>query len=89
MIIEHELLEQIADEPIDWSLARALEFVAGHKEPWTVIVGLYRDGCVNLHDHAGEPLPMWRIATLFRQRDLALGRDVFVRITPVGENRIL
>ena len=88
MIIEHELLEQIADEPIGWSLARALEFVAGHKEPWTVIVALYRDGYVNLYDHAGEPLPTWRIDALFRQRDLALGTDVFVRITPVGENRI-
>ena len=87
MIIELELLEQIADHPFEWSLARALEFVDAHKESWSVISALYRDRCLTFHDPKGEILPDWKVEEVFRNRNTTQGARVFLRITDAGARR--
>ncbi len=88
MIIEHELLDQIADDPFEWSLADALEFVAEYKEPWQVMWALYRDGCLTLHNAEGDLLPTWKAEETFRDRDAAFGVNVFLKITEIGSKRV-
>lgn len=95
MIVEHEFLEQISED--DWPLARCLEFIGRHKDPWPVLQGLHADGCIALRRGAAAPLPDWQADAIFRTRDLpseALaeagvpdGSGVFVTITERGVGR--
>ena len=86
MNIEHEFLEQIAEEP--WPLRRCLDFIAAHKDPWPVLQGLYADGCLELRRGAAEaPTPGWQADAIFRARDAAAADGVFVAITGRGVAR--
>lgn len=95
MIIEHEILEQISEEA--WPLARCLDFIAAHKDPWPVLHGLYADGCIEMRRGEAAPMPGWRTEAIFRTRDVppeALaeegvpdGAGVFVAITERGLER--
>ncbi len=86
MIIEHEILEQIAESSVDWPLGRALEFVAQHKDPWPVLQALYQDKCVTLHYSNGDPLEGFRVEEIFRNRNAA-GSHVIVKVTLAGVAR--
>ncbi len=86
MIIEHEVLEQIAESSFDWPLIRALEFVARFKDPWLVFEALHQDNCITLHYANGAPLERWRIEEIFRNRG-AIEGDVVVKVTRAGITR--
>lgn len=84
-MIEQELLEQIADE--DWPLARCLDLIAPHKEPWPVLAALHGDGCILFRDGQGETLPDWKIEQALRDHDFPPGVHVLVGITERGLKR--
>jgi hypothetical protein len=86
VVIEHEFLEQVAESSFDWSLSRAVEFIAQHKDPWPVLQALYRDKCVTFHHPGGDPVPHWRADEILRNRQ-ARAADVIVKVTEAGITR--
>ncbi len=85
LIIEHEILEQIADE--DWPLHRVVAFVQECKDPWQVLLSLYQDNCIQFFDKDKKTLSKWKIAEIFRNKIQHLVPEVFVAITSKGLDR--
>ncbi len=85
MIIENEVLEQIAESSFDWSFSHVLEFVARYKDPWPVLRAFHNEGYIILCDTNGEQLPQWRVDEIFRNRVTVIG--VLVKVTPAGITR--
>ncbi len=85
MIIENEVLEQIAESSVDWPFSRVLEFVAQYKAPWPVLQALNDKRYIIFCDTNGEPLKQWRVDEIFRNQVTVIG--VLVKVTPAGIER--
>ncbi len=85
MIIENEVLEQIAESSFDWSFSRALEFVAHYKDPWPVLQALHRERYIIFCHANGELLEQWRVDEIFRNRVTVI--RVLVKVTAAGITR--
>jgi hypothetical protein len=85
MIVEQEVIEQIAEEklgrPLSWvcDLIRSL----GREDVFVVLHGLWRAGYVALVDDNCHPLPQWRCAELFRAE--AEPSDAHLVVTDLGQ----
>lgn len=70
MIVEHEVIEQIEDEPngrpFPWicDLVRSL----GLGQPFVLLQGMWRAGYVALVDQEGQALADWKCSDFFRAR---------------------
>ena len=78
MIVEHEIIEQIEEEPVGRTFAWCLAFAGeqGCSDPMTTLREMWRDGYVVLADADGAVLPDWRAREVWRagvpREDLAL-----------------
>src|SRR5262245_25411509 len=68
MIIEHEIIEQIEEEPngrpLDWVCALARQH--GKKTPLLMLEQIWRAGYVALRDAEGPAIPRWKCEEIFR-----------------------
>ncbi len=83
-VIEHEIIEQIEEEPQGRPLSWSCDYIRrlGRDDPLVVLQGMWRAGYVTLVDETGQVLPRWRCAELFReQRELG---PVRVAVTSIG-----
>lgn len=85
MIVEHEFLEQVADD--SWTLARSVAFIERHKDPWLVLKRLYEEKCLEFRQKGAGGLADGRVAQIFRFRDLSEGDDIQVTATDLGAER--
>ena len=84
MILEHEIIEQIEEEPVGRSLEWCVEFATGLgcPEPWTTLRQMWRAGYIALADAEGQILPEWRIEEVWRAG--VARSDVAVLATDLG-----
>lgn len=84
MIIEHEIIEQIQDEPfgrpLDWCARFASEL--GARDPLATLRQRCRAGYLRLEDASGPPLPPWRLEEIWREG--AARGDIAVFATDLG-----
>lgn len=68
MIVEHDLIEQIADEPHGRSLAWCTELLGqfGAREPWITIRQMYRAGHLRFTHADGTVLQPWQAEQVWR-----------------------
>ena len=85
MIIEQEILEQIAEE--NWPLHRVIAFIGQYKDPWPVVEALYKDKRIEFLDKNQNPIPEWETEQLFRNKTDAIIPEVSVKITADGIER--
>ena len=70
VILQHEIIEQIADEPtgrpVGWvcDLLRGL----GASDPWPLLRGMWLQGYIAVVDGAGKPVQAWRCEQVWRAR---------------------
>jgi len=88
VIVEHEVIEQVEEEAsgrtLDWVCALIRNL--GRDDPFVVLGGMWRAGYVMLADDAGQPLPDWRSAELFREKTES--SSVNVLATALGSERV-
>jgi hypothetical protein len=70
VIVEHEVIEQIEDEPEGRPLAWLCDLIRrlGRSDPLVVLQGMWRAGHVTLVDDTGRALPQWTCTELFRDQ---------------------
>ncbi len=70
MIAEHEIIEQIEEEPQGRPLTWLCDLIRrlGGDDPLVVLQGMWRAGYVTLVDEIGQVLPHWRCEEVFRDR---------------------
>ena len=83
-MIEHEIIEQIEEEPVGRSLNWCIDFATGLGCPDSIatISQMWRAGYLAMADRHGKSLPDWKIEQVMR----AGGEhsDVFVLATDLG-----
>ena len=84
MIAEHEVIEQIEEEPLGRPLGWvcALLRSLGRDEPLLLIDGMLSGGYIRLLSSDSKPLPNWRWEQLLRTR--VETADVLVAATDCG-----
>lgn len=82
MIVEHEVITFVADEPRSLAAVHGLIAELGRPEPMEVVRGLVRAGWVELCDPEGSALANWESAEVLRS--CGARNDVFVLSTRAG-----
>jgi hypothetical protein len=84
VIPEHEVIEQIADEPagrpVQWVYKLLREL--GASDPTTVLQGMWRAGYIAVVDDVGELVPPWRCDQMWRERSES--PDLRIAVTDRG-----
>ena len=88
VIPEHEVIEQIEDEPSGRALQWVLDFLASleRPDPWLTVERMWEAGSISLHESSGGSIPRHRCESVFRARETR--DDVRVRVTNTGSYRI-
>ena len=67
MIVEHEVIEQIGDDPNGWLLSRVCDLIESlGKEPFLVLRGMYAEELIAFMDKDGKSLLEYRSAEILR-----------------------
>ena len=84
MILEHELIEQIEENPGGRPLAWACDFLRRHgrEDPWPLLTALWTNSHLTVHTETGAVMPDWQCRALWRDRVVEDG--VSVRATTRG-----
>lgn len=78
MIVEHEVIEQIEDEPLGRDVAWICELIQslGRDDPFQVLRGMWQAGYVQFVDREAHALPKWKCAAFFRNGILSCEMNV-------------
>lgn len=84
MVVEHEVIEQVEEEPSGRPLPWVCDMLRrlGQTEPMNVLLGMWRGGFVTFGDDAGREMPAWACEAIFRVGDES--PLVHVRATEAG-----
>jgi hypothetical protein len=68
MILEIEIIEQIADQPQGRSFEWLREFIRSNesRDPNTILMGMWKAGKIEVRDNENHPYDQWKIEELFR-----------------------
>ena len=71
MIVEHEIIEQIEDEPNGRALVWVCRLARQHGKdsPLRILEQMWRAGYVALHDDRGNPIASWQCEAIWRAGD--------------------
>jgi hypothetical protein len=84
MIVEHEVIEQLEEEPIGRPIAWVCDLARrlGRSDPMTMLWRMWQAGYLAMADDAGHLLQTWQCDEIWRVRREAF--DVRVVATPFG-----
>ena len=71
MIVEHEIIEQIEEEPNGRSLAWVCDLARrlGKDDPLRVLEAMVEAGLISLTDERGRPLEPWECSEIWRSHE--------------------
>lgn len=88
MIIEHEIIEQIEEEPngrpLAWVCALARQH--GRTTPLLMLEQMWRAGSIALHDDEGQAIARWKCEEIWRLGQESGAANVVA--TDVGRRRV-